>query len=258
MTGTEHTLLVANRGEIAIRVMRSAARLGWHTIAIFTDLDADAPHVHAADDAVRVASYLDVDAVVAAAVDNGARFVHPGYGFLSERAELAEALESAGVRLVGPSASVMKQMGRKDAARELAVAAGVPVVPRGDAATGPWNGPLLVKAAAGGGGKGMRVVRSVAELEEAMAAARREAASAFGDDTLLVANRGEIALRVIKAAHELGLRTVAVYSDADREAPHVRAADTAVRIGPTPAPESYLKIEAIIEAAKAAFSARKP
>jgi 3-methylcrotonyl-CoA carboxylase alpha subunit/acetyl-CoA/propionyl-CoA carboxylase biotin carboxyl carrier protein len=187
VSDVEHTLLVANRGEIAIRVMRTAARLGWHTIAIFTDLDADAPHVHAADDAVRVSSYLDVEAVVAAAVDNGARFVHPGYGFLSERAEFAEALEAAGVRLVGPSASVMRQMGRKDAARELAVAAGVPVVPRGDeAATGPWTGPLLVKAAAGGGGKGMRVVRSAAELEEAMAAARREAASAFGDDTMLV------------------------------------------------------------------------
>jgi 3-methylcrotonyl-CoA carboxylase alpha subunit/acetyl-CoA/propionyl-CoA carboxylase biotin carboxyl carrier protein len=187
MSEVEHTLLVANRGEIAIRVMRTAARLGWHTIAIFTDLDAEAPHVHAADDAVRVPSYLEVDAVVAAAVDNGARFVHPGYGFLSERAEFAEALEAAGVRLVGPSASVMRQMGRKDAARELAVGAGVPVVPRGDeAATGPWNGPLLVKAAAGGGGKGMRVVRSAAELDEAMAAAGREAASAFGDDTLLV------------------------------------------------------------------------
>jgi acetyl-CoA/propionyl-CoA carboxylase, biotin carboxylase, biotin carboxyl carrier protein len=213
MTAAEHTLLVANRGEIAIRVMRTAARLGWHTIAIFTDLDADAPHVHAADDAVRVTSYLDVHAVVAAAVDNGARFVHPGYGFLSERAEFAEALETAGVRLVGPSASVMKQMGRKDAARELAVAAGVPVVPsytiegfvaRALPAVAPQapNGtddvplleppdgtdeyPLLVKAAAGGGGKGMRVVRSEAELDEAMAAARREAASAFGDDTLLV------------------------------------------------------------------------
>ncbi len=192
MTATEHTLLIANRGEIAIRVMRTASRLGWHTIAIFTDLDADAPHVHAADDAVRVASYLDVDAVVAAVVENGARFVHPGYGFLSERAELAEALETAGVRLVGPSASVMKQMGRKDAARELAVAAGVPVVPSfviggsDDRASTPDDYPLLVKAAAGGGGKGMRVVRSEAELDEAMAAARREAASAFGDDTLLV------------------------------------------------------------------------
>ncbi|MGH3346498.1 MAG: acetyl/propionyl/methylcrotonyl-CoA carboxylase subunit alpha [Nocardioides sp.] len=187
MTDTEHTLLVANRGEIAIRVMRTAARMGWHTFAIFTDLDADAPHVHAADDAVRVPSYLDVEAVVAAAVDSGARFVHPGYGFLSERAPFAAALEAAGVHLVGPPAAVMEQMGRKDAARELAVAAGVPVVPRGeDEARGNWQGPVLVKAAAGGGGKGMRVVRAEAELADAVAAAKREAASAFGDDTMLV------------------------------------------------------------------------
>ena len=177
-----HILLVANRGEIALRVMRTAARFGWHTVAVFTDLDADAPHVHAADSAVRVPSYLDVDAVVAAAVDSGARFVHPGYGFLSERAPFAAAVEKAGLTLVGPSAEVMEQMGRKDAARELAVAAGVPVVPRGEDA----GFPVLVKAAAGGGGKGMRVVRSEAELADAMAAARREAASAFGDDTMLV------------------------------------------------------------------------
>ena len=182
MSDPDHVLLVANRGEIAIRVMRTAARMGWHTIAIFTDLDVDAPHVHAADDAVRVPSYLDVDAVVAAAVDNGARFVHPGYGFLSERAPFAAALEAAGVHLVGPSAEVMEQMGRKDAARDLAVAAGVPVVPTGEDAAFP----VLVKAAAGGGGKGMRVVRSEGEMGEAVAAAKREAVAAFGDDTMLV------------------------------------------------------------------------
>jgi len=206
MTDSEHILLVANRGEIAIRVMRTAARLGWHTIAIFTDLDADAPHVRAADDAVRVPSYLDIDAVVAAAVDSGARFVHPGYGFLSERAPFAAALEAAGVHLVGPSAAVMEQMGRKDAARELAVAAGVPVVPRGeDAAAGSWQGPVLVKAAAGGGGKGMRVVRSETELGEAVASAKREAAAAFGDDTMLVekyVERGRhIEVQVIGDSH---------------------------------------------------------
>ena len=189
-----HVLLVANRGEIALRVMRTAARMGWHTVAVFTDIDADAPHVHAADDAVRVPSYLDVGAVVAAAVDSGARFVHPGYGFLSERAPFAAALEAAGVHLVGPSAAVMEQMGRKDAARELAVAAGVPVVPSFSGfVTGaerlpqpPMDFPVLVKAAAGGGGKGMRIVRSDGELAEAVASAKREAASAFGDDTMLV------------------------------------------------------------------------
>ena len=177
-----NTLLIANRGEIAIRVMRTAKRLGWQTVAIHTDLDADAPHVRAADRAVRVESYLDVDAVVAAAREAGAGCVHPGYGFLSERSPFARALAEAGITLVGPSAEVMDAMGRKDAAREIAVAAGVPVVPQGD----PAAFPILVKAAAGGGGKGMRVVRSAEEYDEAVAAAKREAAAAFGDDTILV------------------------------------------------------------------------
>jgi acetyl/propionyl-CoA carboxylase alpha subunit len=182
------TILVANRGEIAIRVMRTAKRLGWQTVAIHTDLDADAPHVRAADRALRVESYLDVDAVVAAAREAGAGFVHPGYGFLSERSPFARALAEAGITLVGPSADVMDAMGRKDAAREIALTAGVPVVPsyalEDDPATFAY--PVLVKAAAGGGGKGMRVVRSAADLPEAKAAAAREAASAFGDDTLLI------------------------------------------------------------------------
>lgn len=195
------TLLVANRGEIALRVMRTAARLGIRTVAVFTDLDAHAPHVRAADAAVRVPSYLDVDAVVAAAVSSGADAVHPGYGFLSERATFAAALEAAGVTLVGPSATVMEQMGRKDAAREIAVAAGVPVVPTGEDAAYP----VLVKAAAGGGGKGMRVVRSADEMDEAVAAAKREALHAFGDDTMLVEKYVEhgrhIEVQVIGDAH---------------------------------------------------------
>jgi acetyl-CoA/propionyl-CoA carboxylase, biotin carboxylase, biotin carboxyl carrier protein len=176
------SVLVANRGEIALRVMRTCREHGVRTIAIFTDSDADAPHVRAADDVVRVGSYLDIDAVVAAAVSSGATAVHPGYGFLSERAEFVRAVEAAGIIFVGPSADVMDQMGRKDAAREIAIAAGVPVVPRGEDA----GYPVLVKAAAGGGGKGMRVVRSAEEYDEAVAAARREALSAFGDDTMLV------------------------------------------------------------------------
>ncbi|CAN5161088.1 acetyl-CoA carboxylase biotin carboxylase subunit [soil metagenome] len=177
-----NTLLIANRGEIALRVMRTAEAMGIRTVAIFTDLDADAPHVRAADEAVQVASYLDVDAVVAAAKAVGADAVHPGYGFLSERASFAAALETAGITLVGPSAAVMEQMGRKDAAREIALVAGVPVVPTGDDA--PY--PVLVKAAAGGGGKGMRIVRSYSEMAEALAAAKRESLAAFGDDTMLV------------------------------------------------------------------------
>ncbi len=182
------TLLIANRGEIALRVMRTASRLGWRTVAIHTDLDVDALHVRRADRALRVGSYLDVDAVVAAAVEAGAGFVHPGYGFLSERSPFARALADAGITLVGPSADVMDAMGRKDAAREIAVTAGVPVVPSYDLDADPasFAYPVLVKAAAGGGGKGMRVVRTAAELPEARAAAAREAASAFGDDTLLI------------------------------------------------------------------------
>ncbi|WP_328527955.1 ATP-grasp domain-containing protein [Nocardioides sp. NBC_00368] len=176
------SVLVANRGEIARRVFRTCRELGIRTIAIYTALDADAPHVRDADEAVEVASYLDADVVVAAAAEAGAEAIHPGYGFLSERAEFARAVTKAGLTWVGPTPEVIEQMGRKDAAREIAVAAGVPVVPRGE--DSPY--PLLVKAAAGGGGKGMRIVRSPEELDEARAAAAREALSAFGDETLLI------------------------------------------------------------------------
>jgi acetyl-CoA/propionyl-CoA carboxylase, biotin carboxylase, biotin carboxyl carrier protein len=176
------TVLVANRGEIALRVIRACRETGRRSVAIYTDVDSEAPHVATADDAVHVHSYLDIEAVVAAAQAADADAVHPGYGFLSERAAFAEALEEAEIRLVGPTAAVMDQMGRKDAAREIAVRAGVPVVPQGDRATFP----VLVKAAAGGGGKGMRIVRRAEDFDEALAAARREALSAFGDDTMLV------------------------------------------------------------------------
>ena len=186
------TVLVANRGEIALRVLRTCARLGVRTVALFTDADASAPHARAADLAVRVPSYLDIDAVVAAALESGAQAIHPGYGFLSERAAFAEAVEKAGLVLVGPTAEVMERMGRKDAAREIAVAAGVPVVPSysmTDARASvslPLPYPVLVKAAAGGGGKGMRIVRAPEAYAEAVLAAAREAEAAFGDDTLLL------------------------------------------------------------------------
>jgi acetyl-CoA/propionyl-CoA carboxylase, biotin carboxylase, biotin carboxyl carrier protein len=175
------TLLVANRGEIALRVFRTCVAHGIRTAAIYTDADAAAPHVREADVAVRVPSYLDLDAVVAAAKEVGADAVHPGYGFLSENAAFARAVADAGITWVGPTPDVIERMGRKDAAREIAVAAGVPVVPQDDSSY-----PLLVKAAAGGGGKGMRIVRSAAELDDAIAAAKRESLSAFGDDTMLL------------------------------------------------------------------------
>jgi acetyl-CoA/propionyl-CoA carboxylase, biotin carboxylase, biotin carboxyl carrier protein len=187
-TNELRSVLVANRGEIALRVFRTCARLGMRTIAIYTDVDAAAPHVGAADEAVRVSSYLDIDAVVAAAQATGADAIHPGYGFLSERAAFARAVEATDIRLVGPSAEVMEAMGRKDHAREVAVRAGVPVVPSYAVADDPasFAYPVLVKAAAGGGGKGMRVVREPGEYAEALAAAAREARSSFGDDTMLV------------------------------------------------------------------------
>ncbi|MDP3969051.1 MAG: biotin carboxylase N-terminal domain-containing protein [Nocardioides sp.] len=182
------TVLIANRGEIALRVIRTCRSLGLTSVVVHTDLDADAPHVREADRAVRVPGYLDVEAVVAAAREVGADAVHPGYGFLSERAAFATALEDAGIRLVGPTAAVIDLMGRKDAAREVAEKAGVPVVPAYALDSDPdqMRYPVLVKAAAGGGGKGMRIVRSADELAGAVATAGREAASAFGDDTLLI------------------------------------------------------------------------
>ncbi len=191
------TVLVANRGEIALRVIRAASAAGLRSVAVYSDADRDAPHVREADLAVHLGpaaasgSYLSIPAVLAAAERSGADAIHPGYGFLSERADFARAVADAGLVFIGPSADVMDAMGRKDRAREIAVAAGVPVVPAADSADDldaiarQVGFPLLVKAAAGGGGKGMRIVRTPSELPDATAAARREAAAAFGDDTML-------------------------------------------------------------------------
>ncbi len=199
------TVLVANRGEIALRILRACRALGLRSIAIHTDLDLTAAHVRDADEAVRVESYLDIAAVVDAALATGADAIHPGYGFLSERSAFARAVEEAGLKLVGPSSEVMDRMGRKDAARLIAIEAGVPVVPQGDGAGGEMSFPVLVKAAAGGGGKGMRIVRAEPDLAEAMASAAREARSSFGDDTLLVEKYVEhgrhIEVQVMADAH---------------------------------------------------------
>lgn len=187
------TILVANRGEIALRVIRSARAMGLRTVAVYSDADAASPHVRAADAAVRLGpapaaeSYLDVAAVLEAARATGADAVHPGYGFLSENAGFAEACEKAGLVFIGPSAQVISALGRKDAARDLAERADVPVLRAYPAGRVPADVfPVLVKAASGGGGKGMRIVRDPADLPDALAAAEREAASAFGDGTVLV------------------------------------------------------------------------
>jgi propionyl-CoA carboxylase alpha chain len=179
------TVLVANRGEIAVRVVRTLRALGVRSVAVHTDADAGARHVREADDAVRVDSYLSIEAMVAAAVDSGARAVHPGYGFLAENAAFARACAAAGVTFVGPPAAAIEAMGAKVGAKALMRAAGVPVLPELDpAALDAGRLPVLVKASAGGGGRGMRIVRSLAELPDALAAARAEAAAAFGDPTV--------------------------------------------------------------------------
>jgi acetyl-CoA/propionyl-CoA carboxylase biotin carboxyl carrier protein len=190
------TVLIANRGEIALRILRTVRALGLAVVAVHTEEDARSPHVAAADAAVRIDSYLDVDQVLAAARATGADAIHPGYGFLSERAELARACAAAGIAFVGPSAEAIATMGDKISARAAVSARGVPVVP-GLAAPGLDDAallagaaeigvPLLVKPAAGGGGKGMHRIDDLAALPAALAAARREAAGAFGDDTLFL------------------------------------------------------------------------
>ncbi|QKJ19563.1 acetyl/propionyl/methylcrotonyl-CoA carboxylase subunit alpha [Microbacterium hominis] len=196
------TVLVANRGEIARRVIRTLRKLGIRSVAVYSDADADAPHVREADASVRIgpaaaaASYLDIAAVVSAAQASGAQAVHPGYGFLSENAAFARACEEAGITFIGPGERALEVMGDKIRAKEHVAAHGVPTVP-GFSAVGMTDDeiaahaaatgfPLLVKPSAGGGGKGMQIVRSDAELPEALATARRVAAASFGDDTLLL------------------------------------------------------------------------
>lgn len=190
---TFDSVLIANRGEIARRVILACREAGLRSIAVYSDADADAPYVRLADDAVHLGptpateSYLSIDRLLAAAAESGAEAIHPGYGFLSERSEFARAVVDAGLVFIGPTADVMEAMGRKDRARAIAEKAGVPVTPQFDASAVPVDAyPVLVKAAAGGGGKGMRIVREASGLSAALDAAGREAASAFGDDTLLV------------------------------------------------------------------------
>ncbi|MDQ1423465.1 MAG: propionyl-CoA carboxylase alpha chain [Acidimicrobiaceae bacterium] len=195
-------VLIANRGEIAVRVIRAARGLGIRTVAVYSDADADACFVADADEAVRLpgvlpaATYLDAAAIIAAARRTDADAVHPGYGFLSENARFAEACASAGLTFVGPPPAAIAQMGDKLRAKEMMAAAGVPVLPGttvGDSSVATLERelerigyPSIVKASAGGGGRGMRIVNSPDEIETAIASARREAGAAFGDDTVFV------------------------------------------------------------------------
>jgi acetyl/propionyl-CoA carboxylase alpha subunit len=188
-------LLVANRGEIARRVFRTARAMGISTVAVYSDVDAFEPFVSEADEAVCIGgaapseSYLRIDAVIGAAARTGADAIHPGYGFLAENAAFARACADAGVTFVGPTPEAIEAMGSKLAAKRLLAEAGVPVlpdVPDPARAASEIGFPLLVKPSAGGGGKGMRIVRSAGELDAAVAASRREALGSFGDDTLLL------------------------------------------------------------------------
>ena len=195
-------VLIANRGEIALRVIRACHELGVRTVAVYSDVDARAPHVRAADEAIAIGpapsaeSYLRGERIIEAARRSGAEAIHPGYGFLSEREWFARAVRDAGLVFIGPPAEAIAAMGSKTAARQLAIQAGVPVVPgtteplrdeaEAHAVAEQFGYPVLLKAAAGGGGKGMRVVRDAGSLGSSLETARREAKAAFGDDAVYV------------------------------------------------------------------------
>lgn len=213
-------ILIANRGEIALRIMRACRELGIQTAAVYSEVDRDAPHVRLADEAVEIGdsepreSYLNIPKVIQAAKATGAEAIHPGYGFLSENADFAEAVAAAGLTFIGPPASAIRAMGDKAQAKRTMKAAGVPTVPGAENLTGETEFleaaerigyPVFVKAAAGGGGKGMRVVRSAREMPEALDSARRESQNAFGDDRLLlekyIENAHHIEIQVFGDTH---------------------------------------------------------
>ena len=214
-------ILIANRGEIACRVIRTARKLGIRTVAVFSDADADAQHVRLANEAHRIGgprpqdSYLRGDAILEVAKKTGAQAIHPGYGFLSENADFADAVQAAGIAFIGPSGTSMRKMGSKAGAKDLMAAAGVPVVPGytgEDQSPGLLQReadkigyPLMIKAAHGGGGKGMRIVRSAGEFAANLQSCQREAANAFGRDRVLleryVASPRHIEIQVFADAH---------------------------------------------------------
>ncbi|SOY79479.1 Acetyl-/propionyl-coenzyme A carboxylase alpha chain (Includes: Biotin carboxylase; Biotin carboxyl carrier protein) [Cupriavidus taiwanensis] len=230
-----HTLLVANRGEIAVRIMRTARRLGLATVAVYSEADRHSPHVSFADRAVCIGaaaprdSYLNIPAIIEAARASGADAIHPGYGFLAENAGFAEAVAEAGLVFVGPPAGAIRAMGNKAEAKRLMLAADMPCVPgyqgaAQDDATllaeaGTIGFPLMVKAAAGGGGRGMRLVREAAALPIALASARSEAAAAFGSDELIL-ERAVIAPRHVE---------IQVFADTQGQVIHLGERDCSVQ-----------------------------
>jgi len=263
-----HTLLIANRGEIACRVIRTCRRLGIRTVAVYSDADARAQHVRLADTAVHIGgsrpaeSYLRIDAIIAAAKASGANAVHPGYGFLSENADFAEACEQAGIVFVGPSAASMRKMGSKAGAKLLMQSHGVPVVP---GYTGEDQDPallqteadrigypLMIKAAHGGGGKGMRIVRASSEFAASLESCQREARNAFGRDRVLleryVAKPRHIEFQVFADSHG---RTMHLN---ERECSAQRRYQKVLEESPSPFLTEELRIqmgEAAVQAAQA-------
>jgi acetyl-CoA carboxylase biotin carboxylase subunit len=262
-------VLVANRGEIALRVIRACRELGIASVAVYSDADARAPHVREADEAVRIGpppsteSYLKGDAIIEAAKRVGADAIHPGYGFLSEREWFARAVRDAGLIWVGPPAEAIAAMGSKTAARTLAIAHDVPVVPgtteplrdAADAAViaNKYGYPVLLKAAAGGGGKGMRVVHEPAALASALESAQREAKNAFGDDAVYVEKYIEgprhVEIQVLADAHG---RCVSL---GERECSVQRRHQKMIEEAPSPAVDADLRKRmgaAAVRVAKAA------
>ena len=261
-------LLIANRGEIAGRVMRTAHRLGIRTVAVYSDADRDALHVATAHEACRLGpapasqSYLDIERTIAAATASGADAVHPGYGFLSENPAFVEACAAAGIVFVGPSAAAVRAMGLKDAAKRLMEAAGVPVVPgyhgeTQDNATLLAHArrigfPVLVKAVAGGGGKGMRRADTEAEFGDALESARREARASFGDDRVLVerwvTRPRHVEVQVFADAH--GNAVHLFERDCSLQRRHQKVVEEAPAPGMTPAMRAAMG-EAAVAAARA-------
>ncbi len=263
MTGSARLpacVLIANRGEIASRIIRTCQLLGVGTVAVYSDADRSAPYVSAADQAVRIGpapaaeSYLNIPALIAAAKSTGADAVHPGYGFLSERADFAQAVADAGLTWIGPPASVIDSLGDKVSARRLAIASGVPVAEgieedEGDAALASaiesMGLPVMIKAAAGGGGRGMRLLRTAEDapdgLEAAVAGARREAQAAFGDGRLLVeramSEGRHVEVQVMFDEHGNGIHL------GERDCSVQRRRQKVIEESPSPAVDSNLRDE---------------
>ena len=243
MTEVFASLLIANRGEIALRVARTARRMGLRTIAVYSNADRDAPHARACDEALRIESYLDIESILRAPGEA----VHPGYGFLAENPAFAEAVIAAGRIWVGPPPAAMRALGDKANAKKLAASAGVPVLPTFE---GKPEYPVVIKALAGGGGRGMRLVRSAKELDAALASAKSEAEHAFGDGRLML-EKAVLAPRHVE---------VQVFADAHGRCVHLGERDCSVQrrhqklIEESPSPAVDAKLRARLGAAAIAVA----